>query len=59
MDAHQTDRAARAVEEAEETLAEMADAIRRAGDRDLVDRVAALPTRSARCSGRCKTTRAS
>ncbi|MBN2761113.1 MAG: 5-bromo-4-chloroindolyl phosphate hydrolysis family protein [Rhodobacteraceae bacterium] len=40
IDAHQTDRAARAVEEAEETLAEMADAIRRAGDRHLVDRVA-------------------
>lgn len=40
IDAHQTDRAARAVEEAEETLAEMADAIRRAGDRALVDRVA-------------------
>jgi hypothetical protein len=40
IDAHQTDRAARAVEEAEETLAEMADAIRRAGDRQLVDRVA-------------------
>jgi len=40
IDAHQTDRAARAVEEAEETLAEIGDAIRRAGDRALVDRVA-------------------
>ncbi|SUZ30883.1 hypothetical protein ROE7235_00612 [Roseibaca ekhonensis] len=40
IDAHQTDRAARAVEDAEETLSEMADAIRRAGDRQLVDRVA-------------------
>ena len=39
IDAHQTDRATRAVEEAEDTLAEMADAIRRAGDRHLVDRV--------------------
>ena len=40
IDAHQTDRATRAVEEAEDTLAEMADAIRGAGDRELVDRVA-------------------
>lgn len=39
IDAHQTDRAARAIEDAEDTLAEMADAIRRAADRALVDRV--------------------
>lgn len=40
IDAHQTDRAARAVEGAEETLTEMTNAIRRAGDRHLADRVA-------------------
>ncbi len=36
----QTDRAARALEEAESTLKAMSDAIRRSGDRKLVDRVA-------------------
>ena len=59
IDAHQTDRAARAVEEAEETLAEIGDAIRRAGDRALVDRVARFfQTPSARCFAPCRTIRA-
>ncbi len=45
VDAHQTARATRAVAEAEATLVQMADAIRKAGDRRLIDRVAAFDAR--------------
>ena len=42
VDIHQSDRAARAVQEAERHLTEMTQAIRRLGDRHLADRVAVL-----------------
>jgi hypothetical protein len=42
MDAHQTDRVARAVDEAERHLSDMTETIRKLGDRRLADRMAAF-----------------
>ena len=58
VDSFQTDRVARAVEEAEKHLAAMKDAILRANDRGLTDRVERFQRRRGPCSAGWSRTRA-